>query len=69
MYLPYVAPKKEDEDLLTFEEIANLSVGNKKLAMFKADIDNLGLVFSQSLGKKMSFSRYADLSHLMHYFF
>ena len=69
MYLPYVAPKKEDEDLLTFEEIANLSVGNKKLAMFKADIDNLGLVFSQSLGKRMSFSRYADLSHLMHYFF
>ena len=69
MYLPYVAPKKEDEDLLTFEEIANLSVGNKKFAMFKADIDNLGLVFSQSLGKRMSFSRYADLSHLMHYFF
>ena len=69
MYLPYVAPKKEDEDLLTFEEIANLSVGNKKLVMFKADIDNLGLVFSQSLGKRMSFSRYADLSHLMHYFF
>ena len=67
MYLPYVAPK--NEDLLTFEDIANRSDGNKKLAMFKADIDNLGLVFSQSLGDRMSFSRYADLSHLMHYFF
>ena len=69
MYLPYVAPKDEDEDLLTFEDIANLSTGNKKLAMFKADIDNLGLVFSQSLGDRMSFSRYADLSHMLHYFF
>lgn len=69
MYLPYVAPKNEYGELLTFEDIANLSNGNKKLAMFKADIDNLGLVFSQSLGERMSFSRYADLSHLMHYFF
>lgn len=69
MYLPYVAPKDDDGDLLTFEDIANLSTGNKKLAMFKADIDNLGLVFSQSLGNRMSFSRYADLSHMLHYFF
>lgn len=69
MYLPYVAPKDDDGDLLTFEDIANLSTGNKKLAMFKADIDNLGLVFSQSLGDRMSFSRYADLSHMLHYFF
>ena len=58
-----------ENDLLTFEDIANLSTGNKKLAMFKADIDNLGLVFSQSLGNRMSFSRYADLSHMLHYFF
>lgn len=67
--LPYVAPKNENEELLTFEEIANRSKGNKRLAMFKADIDNLGLIFSQSLGKRMSFSRYADLSHQLHYFF
>ena len=58
-----------ENDLLTFEDIANLSTGNNKLAMFKADIDNLGLVFSQSLGDRMSFSRYADLSHMLHYFF
>ncbi len=69
MNLPYVAPKDEKENLLTFEEIAKKSKGVQKLAMFKADIDNLGLIFSQSLGKRMSFSRYADLSHLLHYFF
>lgn len=67
--LPYVAPKNEDDELLTFEDIAKLSRGNKKLAMFKADIDNLGLIFSQSLEERMSFSRYADLSHQLHYFF
>lgn len=67
--LPYVAPKNEDDELLTFEDIANLSKGNKKLAMFKADVDNLGLIFSQSLGERISFSRYADLSHQLHYFF
>ncbi len=67
--LPYVAPKNEDDELLTFEDISNLSKGNKKLAMFKADVDNLGLIFSQSLGERMSFSRYADLSHQLHYFF
>ena len=37
--------------------------------MFKSDIDNLGLVFSSSLGNRMSFARYADLSHLLHFFF
>ncbi|MCM1322155.1 MAG: type III-A CRISPR-associated protein Cas10/Csm1 [Bacteroides sp.] len=67
--LPYTAPKNDDEELLTFEDIAKKSQGNERLAMFKADIDNLGLVFNQSLRERMSFSRYADLSHLLHYFF
>ena len=49
MYLPYVAPKDEDGDLLTFEDIANLSTGNKKLAMFKADIDNLVMAVKRAV--------------------
>ena len=70
MFLPYTAPYKDNEkELLTFEEIAEKSKGNKKLAMFKSDIDNLGLVFSSSLGKNISLSSYADLSHMLHYFF
>ena len=70
--LPYIAPYNngEDGELKTFEDIANDSEnGNNKLAMFKADIDNLGLVFSSSLGKRMSFSRYADMSRMFHDFF
>ena len=66
---PYVAPKNEWGEIITFAEIAEKSTGNKKLAMFKADIDNLGLVFSSSLKERMSFSRYADMSHKLHYFF
>lgn len=71
LFLPYVAPVKDDYtmQLLTFEEIANKADGNKKLAMFKSDIDNLGLVFSSSLGNKMTFARYAEMSRLFQYFF
>lgn len=70
MFLPYTAPYKDNEkELLTFEEIAEKSKGNKKLAMFKSDIDNLGLVFSSSLGENISLSSYADLSHMLHFFF
>ena len=71
VHLPYKAPRdtEKPEQLLSFAEIAKKSTGNNKLAMFKADIDNLGLVFSSSLGKRMSFSRYADMSHKLHYFF
>jgi CRISPR-associated protein Csm1 len=72
MFLPYVAPWEDEQRgiLKTFEDIAKLSTGNQKLAMFKADIDNLGLVFSSSLGEdRVSFSRYAQLSRQLHYFF
>lgn len=70
-YLPYVAPYNDAENLqlCTFEEIAKRALGNQKLAMFKADIDNLGLVFNASLGNRMSFSRYADMSRIFQYFF
>lgn len=75
MFLPYVAPWKDESrgELKTFEEIADTSAGANKLAMFKADIDNLGLVFTSSMGEdkdnRMSFSRYAQLSRHLHYFF
>jgi CRISPR-associated protein Csm1 len=72
MSLPYAAPVK-DNNLCTFEEIADKAEGSNKLAMFKADIDNLGLVFTSSWGagkdNRISFSRYAQLSRQLHYFF
>jgi CRISPR-associated protein Csm1 len=68
VWLPYCAPEKNGE-ILTFEEIARMSLGVQKLAMFKADVDNLGLVFSNALGDRISFSLYAQLSQMLHYFF
>jgi CRISPR-associated protein Csm1 len=75
VFLPYTAPYKNDYALLTFGEIANRAVsddlnkGNKKLAMFKADVDNLGLIFASSLGDTLSLPRYAELSRRLHCFF
>ena len=67
--LPYTAPKEKDGTIKMFEDIVKDSAGNRKLAMFKADIDNLGLVFTSSLGARMSLARYAEMSRILHYFF
>jgi len=67
--LPYAAPFKNENVLCTFQDIADKAKGDKKLAMFKADIDNLGLIFTSSFGDRISFSRYAQLSRHLHYFF
>jgi CRISPR-associated protein Csm1 len=73
MSLPYTAPYKNENVLCDFEDITKKAEGDKKLAMFKADIDNLGLVFTSAWGEgidnKISFSRYAQLSRQLHYFF
>ena len=78
MFLPYTAPLKENGSLRTFEDIAKGEKGDKgdnKLAMFRANIDNLGFVFTSSCSwgegaeNKISFSRYAQLSRHLHYFF
>ncbi len=65
---PYYIPT-ENGSVLTFEELAEKSEGVKFLAMFKADIDNLGLIFLMGLGEKKSISRIATLSRTLHYFF
>jgi CRISPR-associated protein Csm1 len=71
MFLPYIAPWADETRgiLKTFEEIAKASAGNEKIAMFKADIDNLGLVFASSPDRGHSLARHAALSRLLHYFF
>ncbi|MDR1636740.1 MAG: type III-A CRISPR-associated protein Cas10/Csm1 [Treponema sp.] len=71
MFLPYTAPvQHEQPDVLkTFNEIAGLSRGSGKLAMFKADVDNLGLIFTSALGGNPSLPLYAELSRRLHCFF
>lgn len=43
--------------------------GKAFLGAFKADVDNLGVVFSMGLGKRLSISRFAGLSRMLNHFF
>ena len=55
---------------LTFEDIANRSKGNKALSVLKADVDHLGLMFSQGLSAcGGGLPAIAGLSRMMDLFF
>jgi Predicted hydrolase of the HD superfamily (permuted catalytic motifs) len=75
----FVQETEEEEDgkrlarkgsVLTFETIADMSVGDKRIGILKMDVDNLGLIFGIGLpeGQK-SISRIAALSRGMDWFF
>lgn len=60
---------------LTFQCISadtkrrNEGKGVDHLAVVKADVDDLGFIFSQGFGDAFSISRYASLSRMLNYFF
>lgn len=60
---------------LTFQCISASTVRNNNgkgvdhLAIIKADVDDLGFIFSNGLGDAFSISRYASLSRMLNYFF
>jgi len=74
-------PKDREGELLEFEEIAALSTGRRALGYVKADVDNLGLIFSLGLLnhskphedpenlRRNSISRIASLSRTLEQFF
>lgn len=43
--------------------------GKPFIAAFKADVDNLGFIFSTGLGKRLSISRFTALSRMLNHFF
>lgn len=53
----------------TFEEMAASSTGAPKLGVFRADLDNLGALFSTGLGARATISRVASLSAALVDFF
>ncbi len=70
--IPYYLPTNENGEVKDFEELVGLGNGEDsftKLAMLKADLDNLGSVFSEGLRESISISRYATLSRMLNYFF
>lgn len=64
-----------DNKIKTFEEISESAIGNKKIGVYKADVDNLGILFSEGLKMKennnqsISLSRVSTLSRNLEYFF
>ncbi len=72
-YSNYI-PKNESGEPFTFEEISEKSEGLQALACLKADVDNMGLFFSEgfrdSNGKStLSVSRVASVSRMVNWFF
>lgn len=62
-------PKNSEGNNASFEELADSARGAKKLAVFRADVDNLGLVFRRGLGERATAGRVAMLSQAMADFF
>jgi CRISPR-associated protein Csm1 len=59
----------EEQHNLTFKEISKTSTGLKALAVIKADVDNLGYIFSKGLGVANTFSRRIAISRQLDWFF
>jgi CRISPR-associated protein Csm1 len=61
---------EDERKPITFEDLAQASQGDKKLGVFRADVDNLGSLFSKNLDKKHNtFSRCAAISRQLSLFF
>ncbi len=54
---------------LTLEEIADRASGIKKWGVLRADVDNLGKLFQQALGKNKTISRISMLSSMLSLYF
>ncbi len=68
-HYPFYVPINEKNEVLTLEEIATKSEGINNIGMFKADVDNLGGIFSIGMKENISISRYSSLSRMLNYFF
>lgn len=52
----YAPLDKEKSSLKSFDDISKAATGNKKIAVYKADVDNLGMIFSIGLKKNKNIS-------------
>ncbi len=70
-YIPTMLDENDNETPKTFEDIAKSAAGKEALAVFKADIDNLGAIFIEKLpnSDKPNFAKYNMVSRLINNFF
>ena len=68
--LPQVIPRRPDGDeVADFDQLADASEGAKWLSVLRMDIDNLGALFRDGLGKSATISRMSTLSESVRIFF
>lgn len=77
-FVSNLVPLNKKENALNFEEIINLTpleYGDRKLAILKMDVDNLGGIFAFGLRKidehrnQRAISKFVTMSRLLEYFF
>lgn len=78
-FLPKNTPYKEitdiegkvhiSDDIKDFHDFAKDSEGIKRWAVLRADVDNLGKIFSEGLGEDRTISRVSNLSSMLSLFF
>jgi CRISPR-associated protein Csm1 len=61
--------QKASKEIKEFSDLANASEGIKNWAVLRADVDNLGRIFSEGLGENRSISRVSNLSTMFSLFF
>ncbi len=59
----------DNEEIASFDEMIEESEGGQFIGMLRMDVDDLGLILSEGLGKDKSISRVATLSRSMDWFF
>jgi CRISPR-associated protein Csm1 len=52
-----------------YDDLVEKSVGLKRLGVLRLDVDNLGKIFKDGLGKEATFSRVIQLSTMLDFFF
>lgn len=63
------APIDKDGSVRDFSNLAEASEGIPRWGLLRMDIDNLGKIFSEGLGKQLSLSRITTLSSMISLFF
>ncbi len=67
--LPQVIPRKPGGDVADFDQLAGASEGVEWLSVLRMDVDNLGALFKDGLGKNATISRMSTLSESLRLFF
>ncbi len=68
-YVGFALPAYESA-AVTFEELANESVGEARLGVLRMDVDDLGNIFARGIPRnEMSFTRYSVLSRMLNRYF